>query len=191
MGWLVGDPWVALIIAWGLTPLGLYAVAYVFESRIPGRDFRLFKDAFRGFMPGDVFLGLAFMMFVTAIHRSDVVKDAWFNSALWHGIVFIGAVVLGLAARKFLDAPNYTKRQMRSPSKVYHDFVLYIGYGYVFTTTAVAALGLEGWSVSTALGLLFVGFWVLCLALDLTTSKQIVERLARKSHPVRWRPIWR
>lgn len=193
IGWFVNSgPWTALILAWCLTPIGLYIVAYILESRLVGRDFRPFVDAFLGFMPGDLFLGAAFGCFVWAVDRSPG-EQGWWASSWWHLVVFIGAIVGGLLARKFLDSPNYTRRQMRSPSKLYHDVALYMGYGYMFTTTAIAALAHDGWSVAIYFGLVCVALWIACLIADIRMPARTSRRFANKAHPkYGWdRPIWK
>ncbi len=189
--WLVSGPWAATAFAWILTPVGLYAVAYVFESRLVGRDFHPWYGAFRGFMPGDLFLGASFGQFVWQLGQSNT-KPGWWGEWWWHLIVVVGAVVVALLVREKMDRPNYHDRAMNSPSKLYHDFVIYMGFGYVFFTTAIAATLSTGWDFSLLRPFGFLGAWAYCvLGLDGRQTKYELRRMARNSHPADWEPIWR
>lgn len=196
IGWLVnGGPLVALVAAWFITPVMLYLVKWVFESKVPFRHYHPWYDAFRGFMPGDLFLGVVFALSVqlTAGLDSD---QHWYNSGVWHVVVLIGAVIGGLLARKFLDGPPvYNRRQMRSPSKLYHDIVLYMGFGYLLFTVGMSALVGTDWDGTTLylkIGMIttFVA-WIVCLISDATAPLHQRQRWGEKSHPSRWRRIWR
>jgi hypothetical protein len=197
IGWLVNNgTGTALLLAWLITPVILYLVGVVFESRIPFLDFKPWKDAFRGFMPGDLLLGWAF---ASAVHVSASLdqKSHWYNSGVWHAVVFFGAIVGGLLARKFLDAPMYTSRQMKSPSKLYHDFAIYCGYGYLMFTTCIAALVGTSWHAGSLLRwkLAIIGsvvLWVCGLITDqVFTPNYVKERKIQKAHPDTWWPIWK
>jgi hypothetical protein len=190
LGWFVSGPLAATLFAWLLTPVGVYVLAFILESRRIGRDFRPFKDAFRGFMPGDVFLGISFGQFVWQLEKFKNNSPEWCRSWWWHLIVACGAVVVALVVRDVNDRPLYFPRAMRSPTKLYHDFVIYMGFGYMFFCTMVTASVVSRWDHTLQMPYAFLAGWVACLIYDGTRSKVQKMRMAASSHPYHWYPIW-
>jgi hypothetical protein len=189
--WLVSGPWAATAFAWILTPVGLYVVAYVFESRLVGKDFHPWRGAFRGFMPGDLLLGASFGQFVWQLGKFES-RSGWWSEWWWHAIAGVGAVVVAFFVREGLDRPNYHNLAMKSPSKLYHDFVIYMGFGYVFFTTAVAATFTTGWHETLLLPYGLLAGWAVCVFfIDGRKTRNELRRLAWNSHPTSWTPIWR
>jgi hypothetical protein len=116
----------------------------------------------------------------------------WYNSSIWHRTVFVGTIVGGMLARKFLDAPMYFPSQMRSPSKLYHDFIIYCGFGYLMVTTCVSALFGTPWSDWKFAVVGSVALWVFGLITDrVFTSKIDIANKIKLAHPVSWVPIWK
>lgn len=124
-GWLVDLPigW-ALVIAWCITPGAVQFISRFVEKR----PAPLWKCSFKSFIPGDYFLGVVFMALVALSSRLPEKTDQPYQNSWFHAVSFVGAVVACLLARKYLDEPmGYSQAQMMSPSKLYHDFLLYAG----------------------------------------------------------------
>jgi hypothetical protein len=176
----------ALLAAWIITPTMVILVSYVLESR----KVSFTSSRFKGFIPGDYLLGGLFASSVALASELPATTDKWYQSVQWHIIVLVGAVAGCLLARRFLDAPNYTKRQMNSPSKLYHDFVLYAGYGYLMFVVAVPSVFLTPWSGNASLkvvALACFGGWIACLVYDQAHSP---KEAAKTAHPNTWKAIW-
>lgn len=189
LGWFVSGPGAATLIAWAFTPVGVYLVAYLFESRLVGRDFHPWKGAFRGFSPGDWFLGASFGQFVWQLDNHDS-GAGWWCKWWWHIAVGVGAIVVSLYIRNKMDRPNYDEAAMNSPTKLYHDFVIYMGFGYVFFTTAVAASCSIGWDSTLILPYGLLAGWLAGLVSDGKQPKEQLKIMAANSHPTVWRPCW-
>lgn len=193
-GWVAGLGWVAtLLITWCATPVLPIAVGLIGESRIIPL---LAKRQFRGFFPGDLFLGGALTLELMLAKRLPA-HHAWYNAWWWHLAVFL--FCLGLAIKMTRDeweksktgAPDaYEPRAVKSPTKLYHNFVLYWLYGYVTGSTFVAVM-FGTWSpwLFAVCGLLFV--WAALNAYDNIASDAIKEYRAHNAHVGDWQPIWK
>lgn len=148
IGLLPGFDWTAghsllvtIIIAWLATPGLMIALGAIGESRwIP-----LWSERqFRSFFPGDLFLGIAVASLLT-MAQSLPDTERWYNATWWHLTVLIGAAIVA-GVMTWLERDAYPKRALLSPTKIYHNGVLYVGYGYVGFTTAIAVIfGAPSW----------------------------------------------
>lgn len=199
LGWLVEHPTLTFFYALMITPGMVWLMAVVFESRVVGKHFRVIKDAFAAFMPGEVYLALCLYFFTLAC--GDLPDSrSWYSNRWYHISVFTAWVVVGLLLREFKEKRmlGYTKSQLWSPSKVYHDFVLYMGYGYLLTVVATAALFGADYGVNTqtfhvCFGVAAFALWVwgmLCDGRTYTHNRAEFNRLVSMAHG-RWNPIWR
>jgi hypothetical protein len=120
----------------------------------------------------------------------------WYNSAWWHVSVLLAAVVIAvLMTRQEAKDGVYSLLAIFSPTKLYHNVLLYAGYGYVIVTTLVAVLFGADWSWSFAgwLGLaLLPGLvWVYLVVKDNSLGSEESKRKADTAHVFNWRPLWR
>lgn len=190
-GWMADHGfWVTLAICVAITPLGHLLVGLIGESRLvsiaPSRQFL-------SFFPGDLFLGVMTAGLLTLASGIDAGQH-WYNTTWWHVLVLISAVMVAvIATYGEWKSGVYPTRAIFSPTKLYHNGLLYIGYGYVIVTTLVAVL--FGGSISWQLPLVLVPgvIWVFLVIKDSTLSAENPEQLevkARSAHVADWSPIW-
>lgn len=192
-GWLAGHSLlVTVMLCWLLTPAGMMVVGAIGESRIVP----LSSDRqFRSFFPGDLFLGLmAAGLLLTA--QSLPAQARWYNATWWHVLVLCiaGLVALGMTWLEWKSGV-YPTRAIFSPTKLYHNVLLYAGYGYVILTTLVADVAgmrrasFDSWMtlfVSLAIG----GVWLSMVVADNRLSKDELQKKATSAHVADWTPIW-
>lgn len=115
---------VALILLWlFVSPGGLVIVGLVLESRMTP----LIDRQYRSFFPGDLFNGFAAAWFVASATSLDV--SVW-DDRLW--LIDVGVfVIAGIAAYNVhhLGHDKYPIRKVHSPTRKFHDLVLYWFYG--------------------------------------------------------------
>lgn len=195
-GWIAGHNfWITLVLCLLFTPIGHCLVGLVFESRfVPLSPTKQFLS----FFPGDVFLGMMTAGLLALAHQLPA-EQRWYNATLWHvpvwnTLVFTGAILVAvlLTRQEYRDAGKpggYTRRAMRSPTKIYHNYLLYGGYGYIIVTTlvAVVAAGRSWW---LALALLPGLVWVGCLVADNFVSSETKQSRVDNAHIEHWRPFW-
>lgn len=178
-GWVVALAWALL-----LTPMGVILMALIFEKRLPP----ILKNAFRSFLPGDVCLGITLAasvatLMVSALPNIGWQRSAWFNVMAW----FAAACVFAIG--RMIDRGGYTKKQLLSPSKLYHDVVLYLGYGWLMFRVVVPAVYVgyvdKEANVSELIAILAFVAWLGMLVLDGTRSKQVQALMRQKAHPER------
>lgn len=163
-----------------LVPYAMYAVAYVFESRVPGRDVPVWRGQSKAFVPGD----LALSLFMAAPGKS--VRPVSFRRHVVGVVVGVAALI---AVRRLTYKPtDYTPEAWRSPSKLYHDVAICMLFGWL-GVTRVTPFYLSDWSQATArkiLGLLGLAVWMGGLVWDETHDEVPNSR----QHPTHYRPIW-
>jgi len=172
-------------------PYAMYLVAYLGESRKPGRgpnDVPVWRDQSRAFMPGD--FGLALMVTCCLQLRNRLAAD-WATSLWFKGLVLLIAVGIFLVARTYLYTPeDYSRAAWNSPSKRYHDFVMFLLFCsvalYVCLPVYIAVGWWPYWSVHL-LGLFGFSLWLTGNVYDFTHN----ETPNARQHPAVWAPIWR
>ncbi len=179
-----GRFWALWTLISGL-PYGMYVIAYVMESRRPGNgpdDVPVWRDQSKAFLPGD--LGLSLLLAVSMYLQVGKGTPWWMG---WVGIA-VGVLVYKLA-RRFTYTPNdYTPQAWRSPSKKWHDMVMYIVFVALLVWFAVPAY-FTSWSDGVAVRLLGLGgllLWVACMVKDMTGSEVPNER----QHPSYYQALW-
>jgi len=191
-GFLTGHSfYVTLLICWAITPVGHLLVGLVGESRlVPLRS----SEQYLSFFPGDLFLGTAVAGYLVLAGEVRH-EDRWFNSLGVHLVVLIGAlVVASLLTLMELKGGAYPPRAIKSPTKIYHNFVLYGLYGYVAFVSLMAVFVGMNWnagsvvaaSVSTIFGLV----WVRFVFIDSTLTREESAKKAMHAHISDWKPIW-
>ena len=193
IGLLPGFGWVTdheflptLVICLMITPVGHLVVGLVGESRLvplsPGMQFL-------SFFPGDLFLGaMAAGLFVRAQNMPS--ESRWYNATWWHLLVLIVALLVA-TGMTYLEWKSgvYPTRAIFSPTKIYHNLLLYGGYGYVITVTLVAlAFGSakKAWVLVVLPGLV----WGVLVVKDNSLSAAEASEKAQHAHVEDWRPIW-
>lgn len=174
-----------------ITPVALMIIAPVLESRwLPLSPHKQFLS----FFPGDMLLGeMAAWLLLIARDLPDEAR--WYNSTIWHALVQISALLIAgyLTYCEYIGG-MYPKRAILSPTKIYHNFALYGGYGYLIFTTLIAVLFGSEWTPLFLEELAFVFIpglaWVALLIEDNTLPGSINEK-AQYAHVADWRPIWK
>lgn len=190
--WLVDQPMPVIVgVCLLITPGLPMIIAPLLESRwLPLRR----ALQFGAFFPGDVFLslGVAFLLWAG---RFLPAKEAWYQSPWFHLVVAVGAfVVAGLLTLMELKAPEsaayaWPVRTRKSPTKLYHNFALYGGYGYLGVTALISCAA--GGLVWTSLfGITVAGPWIYFLMTDNKAPEEIRTDRLRFAHIADWKPIW-
>ena len=194
-GWMAGHSWfTTLMLCWLLTPVGMIVVARLLESRkLPLKK----HEQYQSFFPGDVYLGFTVTgLLVLAQRLPD--REAWYNSTLIHLIILglTSIVAIGLSLME-ISQEAYGGRAMYSPTKLYHNGVLYVGYGYIAVSTSVSVIGGFGWSnIQLYDMVMFVallgmsGMWAKALYDDNTAPKKLNDERKANAHVSTWKPIW-
>ena len=190
LDWFYGLSWpIILAVGWVLTPLGLFAVALIGESRF----LHLGKGCSRMFFPCDFGLGIM----LTGVALLTQKGDLRVNVAGALSAFVIGAAIF-LINRLKCDAPRYPKRSRNSPTKIYHDLVGYWAFASLLITpisspVADWIMG-RGWSLSLSwtwlVVLLGLVIWQGGAVYDSVAKNDTDENLLLR-HPSDWQPIWR
>lgn len=189
-GWIAGHNfWVTLLLCWLLTPGLFYLIGLVLESRpVP----LSWNYQFTSFFPGDLFLG-GMVAGLLVLAKKLPAEDHFYNATWFHVLVLVVtvAVAVVITALEYNDPNGYGHRAVMSPTKLYHNILLYGGYGYIIVTTLIAVV----MSAETR-GLLLVGclvpgwVWVTCLIADEKFSDKVKRQRVRHAHVKDWSPIW-
>ncbi len=109
-------------------------------------------------------------------------------------VTFIVAIVL---TKGEYDDPNgYGHKAVLSPTKLYHNIVLYGAYGYVIVVTLIAVvawmIASASWNLSGMLVVCLIPgmIWACLLAVDQNASEETKESRLRNAHVTEWKPIW-
>jgi len=174
-----------------ITPGALIIMAPILESRwLPLSPHKQFLS----FFPGDMCLGAvaAWLLFLAR----DLPDEArWYNSTAWHVFVQISALLIaGYLTYGEYIGNLYPKRAVLSPTKLYHNFALYAGYGYMIFTTLIAVLFGSVWTWYFTEGLVFMVVpgiaWIALVFADNTLPGSLNEK-AQYAHVANWHPIWK
>ncbi|MGV9001973.1 MAG: hypothetical protein ACOH18_03375 [Candidatus Saccharimonadaceae bacterium] len=171
-------------------PYAMYPVAYIFESRLPGlgvNNVPVWKDQSRAYMPGD--FGLALVVTVCLQYRASEMTP-WTNS-LWFKLAStLVGIATFLLARRFLYTPKeYSISAWNSPSKRYHDFVMYFLFCAVAVYVCLPVYFIVNWSEHWAVhvfGLMGLAVWIAGNIYDFTHN----EIPNNRQHPDEYVPIW-
>jgi hypothetical protein len=122
-------------------------------------------------------------------------ETAWFQAwmSVVRPVVLIGAIVaaIGLTILELFSS-TYTRGQVLSPTKLYHNIVLWMVYGYVIVTTLFAVIigGLSWWLPLV----LWPGVvWAICNVIDTLPTYPGDVPMRRKgehAHVADWKPRW-
>ncbi|HEX6416215.1 MAG TPA: hypothetical protein VFZ62_01705 [Candidatus Saccharimonadales bacterium] len=183
---------VTFLLCLVITPGLMIVIAKVLESRwLPLGP----KKQFLSFFPGDILLGLTTAGLLVLAQRLPV-EDRWYNAFWLHFLVQVAAIAIAFYLT-FDELKNfaYPLEAILSPTKIYHNFLLYAGYGYLVFMTLVAVLAGSDWSWGFAgllgLTLLPALVWLVLVRMDSTLPPHRHSIKAQSAHVHDWRPIWR
>lgn len=185
------DFWQRFALLSAVPYVGMYGVAIVFESRFPGLGpgrTPVWTGQSRAFLPGEA--GLALMVAVMWEYRSRAQVPSWTHTARFMLISEVVMVLVFVLVRKYLYTPrDYTPEAWRSPSKRYHDVVMYLLFGWLVLVVCAPVLLFGDWSVGTMaklLGLAGLVVWIAGNVWDFTHD----ETPNDLQHPTKYVPIW-
>lgn len=199
-GWVANQAWLGdswwsqllsmLLTCWLITPVGHIVWAFIAQTTIVPLDS---KRQWRSFFPGDLFLGGAIAVLIFAATRVPFVEARWWQSTTFHLTVLGGALFVATVMTVVIDKPAMPLAALLSPSKLYHNFVLYGGYGYIGVVSLVAAVASNWGRASLWLVVLAVivgSPWVRYVVLDGQLSKEEASRKQEHAHPASYRLFW-
>ena len=183
--------WWTFILCVAITVGAMVVIARVFESRwLPLSP----KKQFLSFFPGDILLGATAAGLLVLAQRLPM-EDRWYNSSWLHFVVQVAAIIIAFRLT-FDELKNfhYPLEAILSPTKLYHNFLLYAGYGYLVFMTLVAVLFGSDWSWGFAglLGLTLLPgvVWLVLVRIDSTLPPHRHTAKAESAHVYDWRPFW-
>lgn len=165
-GWMAGQNIVVtVLLCWALTPGLFILIGLIGESRLVPLGWNY---QFTSFFPGDIFLGgMVAGLLVLAKKlpaEGHLYNETWFHVDV---LVVTVAVAVVITIGEYNDPNGYGHRAVLSPTKLYHNIVLYGGYGYVIVTTLIAVVFAAETRGLLLLGCLVPGLiWVACLVAD-------------------------
>ncbi len=193
--WVAGHPfWITLLVCLVITPGAMIIIAPILETRwLPLSP----KRQFLAFFPGDLLLGVGVASLLTAAQDLPAERR-------WYAAPIVHIMVIGIAAGAAylltfvveLKGGVYPRRAIFSPTKLYHNGVLYIGYGYVAATTFIADVAGLGWSELfrggwMSLALICLATWLVLVVFEgMIFGKAGMAMKARFAHVPDWRPFW-
>lgn len=181
---------VGILICWAITPGMMIVIAFVFESRLlPLRP----SKQFLSFFPGDLCLGVMATGLISSAQSmpsNRKIGPIVVNSVSFQLDIFILVVAVAYSYH-FFEARSglYTARAANSPTKWYHELVIYVGYGYLIAATLVAHIVAGGWGWLDAIPLTAGAIWLILVTTDTVRRNDNRER-ARHAHVEDWRPFW-
>lgn len=192
--WLVDGPWwVVLLKCWALTPLMMFVViGPLLESRWLSLNLR---KQYLSFFPGDFFVGLGVTMLVLS-NRQHGISGAWYDAAWIHVLILsITAIVAVVLTRSEVKNGYYPKRAMLSPTKIYHNGVLYAGYGYIgfmlfLQATSHLFVNFPGTLLWWLGAFAAFGVWGYFIKLDNSINDETRKLKAATAHISNWHPFW-
>jgi len=177
---------IGLAAGWAICPGYMYLLAIVAEWRWPR-----YHDQFKAFMPGNLYLGVVFggSCFLAASYRQAEGHGHLYENQLWLWLPLVAsaAVVVALSAMDIIgafryktgDTDKYHWLQLISPTKLWHNIVVYGAYGYLLVRVGVPGLLSAPWwgangLVNDVVRVLLLGCllrWVLFLKQDIAEPK--------------------
>lgn len=139
--------WLSFVIC-AVISYGMYVIAWLFESRSPGDKpgvkVPVWRYQSKAFMPGDFGLSL---LVATGVWLHAQVTIGWATS-IWFGLVsLLAGLAIFIIARRFMYTPrDYTKEAWNSPSKRYHDGVMFFGFAGTAMYVCLPAYFVTDWS---------------------------------------------
>ena len=176
-------PLTVMVIGLILTPIMMFLIGIIFEKRI----LPIGKGQSWAFWPGDLALGPILALIVSQI--SLLPHRGWWRGWLWLTLVIIGAVAAIVFMRVIGDAPAYRGSEgatANSPTKWYHDIVLYGIFGTLIVVPGIPVLIATPWANNPNKYYMLLGLfvWAFGLAYDGLHPEHMNRALM---HPSNWR----
>ncbi len=170
-----------LIICPGIPQL----LGYLFESRwVPWSP----KYQFLAFMPGNPFLAVFIAGCSRGLDQPGV--DGFWQQRGVSQTVLVGAFVVYVALNIMDLASNYTREQMTSATKIYHN-ALYFWYAYLAVMAWIILLSSTMTVGDKILASVPGVIWLVCLVVDSAfTPKEVLDVRFRFAHTNNY-PIWK
>lgn len=169
-GWLFADHGfgMTLAICWVVSPLGVWIMQLAVD-----RQPIVWSQNYLSFFPGDLFLGMLAAAALT-MARSLPAAPRWYNGLTFH-VALLCVTLMGACLLTWLDyhTKKYTKAEIFTGAKLYHDLGLYGLYAYVILSTLTALIASGTWSKSTGLlSVAIIGFtvWFILVLIDSTLT---------------------
>ena len=199
-GWVVDQSWFGdslwsrfistMLACWGLTPVGHFVWAFVSQATL----LPIWRNQWRSFFPGDLSLGIGVAILVVSVDSLTAGATGWWHERSTHVAVLVGAMAIAVVITVVMDMPNMPMSALLSPSKQYHNLLLYGGYGYVVAMTLVAATfgdsNLTHIYGTIALFLLAITPWVCLVVQDARLPHHQVVAKQEYATPASYRLFW-
>lgn len=185
--WLAtGHNWQILANCFLVTPVMPFVLGVILEKRcLPIHPCRQFLS----FMPGDISLSI-FAAGLLIISDALPSRPTWYNSWQWQAFALASSLIGAMLVRYLIEAKNYPRAALNSPTKIYHDVVLFGAYTYVIAPTFLVNLItlniFQGWN---ALVLVPGAIWLILAIVDSTVNVfgGDYSTKARLAHIENWR----
>lgn len=175
-------PFAVVLLGWLLTPGMMFLIGIVCEKRI----LPIWNGQSRAFMPGDLFLGPTLGLAVAQVPLLP--KAGWWQSWLWPYAIVVLSIIAIMFQRLVGDAPAYAKVEgatANSPTKWYHDLMLYGVLGISMAVIALPVLVMAPWNTWQKYAMLATfAVWASCLVYDGIHPERMVRQWM---HPASWR----
>lgn len=163
----------------------MYLIGYVLESRVPGKDMPIWKNQSKAFFPGDA--GLALLVATGACFIPQGFTQTNIAKLLLI-IALTSGVLVFILARKFLYTPkDYSVQAWNSPTKLWHDYVMFFGFTVVAFQVCVPGYLLTPWNDNKLIGIAGLMVWIFGNIWDFTHD----EIPNKFQHPTIYQPIWK
>lgn len=171
-----------LAACWLVTPGGLILVGLIGENRL----IPLFnpRKQFLSFMPGDLFLGVtvAWLLY----NLLSLQPGHWYLSRWWYVIILIVALLVAILITKAeYDTGFFPVRAILSPTKIYHNFILYAGYGSVAVFALIAGFASGSW-VKTLVAIIPATGWIAMLLIEPNWPEHANSTRCLNAHITNW-----
>lgn len=162
--------WVALAPV-VISPLCLLVIRYTMEFGQPGRLFDLRTQSW-AFLVGDIVaLPLALWFAQKSWGSGAIERGSFFNTFAWIVICLIAGLLIQQGYHDLLETPAYIASGnadlLGSPSKLWHDIVVYGSLSGAFVYLGVPAI-FKDWSGNGKFVVLGLGLWLVLGILDTT-----------------------
>ncbi len=186
--WIVNGSFLEILLMfWFISPGMHMLVGLVLEGRLVP----LGKAQFDSFFPGDAFLGVAGTCFWWNIQKHLEPSNYWFQPTGVHLFFIAGLLTVGLIQmRQEYTSGTFARRAVMSPTKIWHNVLLYVLLGYP-VVIGLAAQFSSAWDDQFRklfiIGMMCFLVWVGLLIKD---GLKPDEDAIAGAHVDNWEPIW-
>ncbi len=113
--------------------MNLIAIAIEHRLLVPSQQYP-------SFYYGDLIFLTTLAAVITAnLHYLPATRGHWYQSPTWHWTVLLAAFAFGVLFHLH-DKGAYTLAQWNSPTKLYHDFIVFAVIGYILVAAGIPVL---------------------------------------------------